>query len=95
VLASPVAWEHHYGILLPIYALLFSVLYQQRVFGRATPPWLAATYVLTSNYFGIAQLAAGTRANPLQSHLLLGAVMVLVGLYRLRGLEQTAEEESS
>ncbi len=95
MLASPVAWEHHYGILLPIYALLFSVLYQQRVFGRATPPWLAATYVLTSNYFGIAQLAAGTRANPLQSHLLLGAVMVLVGLYRLRGLEQTAEDESS
>ncbi len=81
--------------MLPIYALLFPVLYQQRVFGRATPPWLAATYVLTSNYFGIAQLAAGTRANPLQSHLLLGAVMVLVGLYRLRGLERTAEEESS
>ena len=95
VLASPVAWEHHYGILLPIYALLFPALYQQRVFGRATLPWLAASYILTSNYFGIAQLAAGTRANPLQSHLLLGAVMVLVGLYRLRGLEQTGEEERS
>ncbi len=65
------------------------------MFGRATLPWLAASYILTSNYFGFAQLAAGTRANPLQSHLLLGAVMVLVGLYRLRGLEQTAEEESS
>jgi len=46
-------------------------------------------------YGDVAQLAAGTRANPLQSHLLLGAAMVLVGLYRLRGLEQTADEEGS
>ena len=95
VLASPVAWEHHYGILLPIYALLFPVLWRRPVLGRGTLAWLAASYLLTSNYFGITQLAAGTRANPVQCYLLLGAMMVLVGLYRLRGREQMDEEQSS
>lgn len=32
--ASPVAWEHHYGILLPIYAFLVPLLLNQPVLGK-------------------------------------------------------------
>src|SRR5207247_3064733 len=66
VMASPVAWEHHYGILMPFYAVLLPALVRRPVFGRATIPYLGASYVLTSNYLGITQLTASTRANLLQ-----------------------------
>jgi len=36
VMASPVAWEHHYGILMPFYAVLLPALVRRPVFGRAT-----------------------------------------------------------
>jgi len=92
VMASPVAWEHHYGILMPFYAVLLPALVRRPVFGRATIPYLGASYVLTSNYLGITQLTASTRANLLQSYLLAGAVLVLVCLYRLRAASETSAE---
>src|SRR5262249_54601936 len=60
VMASPVAWEHHYGILLPIYAVIVPVAF------RASPRalcWLAVSYVIASNYFGVTRLAANTYVN--------------------------------
>src|SRR5262249_23501166 len=35
-MASPVAWEHHYGILLPIYAAILPILLESRPLGRWT-----------------------------------------------------------
>ncbi len=81
VMASPVAWEHHYGILLPIYAVLLPKVLRPP---RAPVVWLAVSYVLTSNYFGVTTLAAGTWLNFVQSSLLFGATTVLVCLYRSR-----------
>jgi len=84
VMASPVAWEHHYGILLPIYAGIAPVAF------RASPAalvWLAVSYVLASTYLGVTRLAANTYVNFVQSSLLVGATIVLVALYRLRGQE--------
>jgi len=81
VMASPVAWEHHYGILLPIYAALLPLALRAP---RAPVVWLAVSYALTSNYFSVTKLAAGTWLNFVQSSLLFGAAMVLLCLYRLR-----------
>jgi len=89
VMASPVAWEHHYGVLLPLYAALLPLALR-----LPKPPlvWLAVSYVLTSNYFSVTKLAAGTSLNFVQSWILFGALIVLVCLYRLRA--QTARSES-
>jgi alpha-1,2-mannosyltransferase len=84
VLASPVAWEHHYGILLPCYAVLLPTLARRPVFGRLTLPGLAASYMVASNYWGFTRGLAATRMNVLQSYLLFAALFVLVCLYALR-----------
>jgi hypothetical protein len=85
--ASPVAWEHHYGILAPIYAAVAPAMLARRVLGAITAPWLAVSYVLTSNYFDVARRAADTPFTPMQSYLLAGALMLLVAMYRLRSIE--------
>lgn len=83
-LASPIAWEHHYGILLPVYAVALPPLMRRRVLGRATIPLFALSFFLSSNYFGVANRLAYTRWNVLQSSLYLGALLLLVCLHRLR-----------
>jgi alpha-1,2-mannosyltransferase len=77
--ASPIAWEHHYGILLPVYAVMLpAVLHDRR---RAA--WLIASYVLASNFIPATKLLAATPFNVLQSYLLAGAFIVLALLYRM------------
>ncbi len=93
-MASPIAWEHHYGILLPIYAVLLPNLLQTPVFGRLTFPLLGLSYVLASGYFAVVNrfAYAPDGLNVLQSYLFVGALMVLLCLYRLRSrpLAETA-----
>lgn len=84
-LASPLAWDHHYGILMPMFACILPVtLASWR--GRAGPlVVLAASFVLTSNFFHpIAARFASTRFNVLQSYVFGGALLLLVYLHRLR-----------
>jgi hypothetical protein len=84
-IASPVAWEHHYGILLPIFAYFAPRLWAERSFGRRTLLWLAIAYVLCSNFFAVSTaLAPIPVANLGQSYLLFGALMVWLGLLKLR-----------
>lgn len=86
--ASPVAWEHHYGILMPMYAMMLPAMLRWPVFGSWTLPLLAGSYVLSSNFFHVAQEAAGTPLlTPIQSYLLVSAFFVLVSLYMLRHKE--------
>ncbi len=86
-MASPIAWEHHYGILLPIYALLLPRLLAFPVLGPRTMPVLALSWVLTANLFTVADWTAASRWNVLQSYLLAGAfvVLFLLQLARRRG----------
>ncbi len=44
-LASPITWEHHYGVFLPIFAFAVPMLMNFRPFGRATAPVLVISYV--------------------------------------------------
>ncbi|MBW4520776.1 MAG: DUF2029 domain-containing protein [Scytolyngbya sp. HA4215-MV1] len=92
-IASPVVWEHHYGILLPIYAFLLPCLIQRPVFGKFTLPYLCLSYILTSNHFEFTDFFAPIPIlNILQSYRLIGGLMVLVCLHRLRSGRALAQK---
>lgn len=83
-MASPVAWEHHYGILLPIYAFLVPYLLKKQIFGKMTIPYLCLSYILCSNNFSINKAIAHIPLlNIFQSYLFAGSLMVLGSLYIL------------
>lgn len=83
-MASPIAWEHHYGILLPIYAFLLPRLLQEKGNQVRALTCLAVSYLLTSHFLMVTQRLAETPWNFVQSYLLAGAVLVLAILFRLR-----------
>lgn len=76
-MASPIAWEHHYGVTLPIYAVLLAGSLDD----RRRLAWLALSYVLVSTYFPLANALAASPLNILQSTLLAGAIVMLVLLH--------------
>jgi len=85
-LAAPIAWEHHYGILLPIFAVLLANLPDDRRWRI----WFLVSFVLASNFFAVTKLLAPTIMNVGQSYLFVAAVIVLVLLYLL---PETIERE--
>jgi len=80
-IVSPIAWEHHYGILLPLLAVLVPACLDVSWRRRRTAVWLAAAFLLTGQYFHIAQRTADTAWNLLQSYVLFGALMILAAAY--------------
>lgn len=76
-MASPIAWEHHYGIMLPAFALLAV----EMAHSRAATIALAIAYALMANFFPVTQLLAPTGLNILQSYVLAGAVILLALLH--------------
>lgn len=83
-MASPIAWEHHYGILAPIFALVAGRLLHDPT-ARSSSRWLLLfAYLATSNYLAVLLRLADTPFNFLQSYLFFGALATLVVLLRLR-----------
>lgn len=78
--ASPVAWEHHFGVLLPGFALCFVALLRGES-ARLSRPWLmaslAAIFIVAASPEGVLNLLAATPANILQSYLFLCALWLL------------------
>ncbi len=85
-MASPVAWEHHYGILAPMFAALLPMAWVGRAHddGRASAWLLLMAYLLTSNLLEPSGLLASSRLNVLQSYVWFGGVLMLVYLYAVR-----------
>lgn len=84
-IASPIAWEHHYGVMPPMFAIALAAMLRWPVFGRWTVAYLAVAYVLCANFLQFTVRFADTPVlTPLQSYLLAGALMVLVAFYSLR-----------
>ena len=84
-MASPVAWNHHYGIFLPMFAFSAPLLMQVRPFGRSTAFVLTTAYILMANAFLRPNLLF---TNPwtglMGSYLFFGALMFFGLLVVLR-----------
>jgi alpha-1,2-mannosyltransferase len=77
-MASPVAWEHHYGILLPILAWLWFAIYAGRDTSQAKIA-MATAWVLASNSIPpVTALASVPIVNVFESYLYLGGLLVLI-----------------
>lgn len=79
--ASPVAWEHHYGVVIGLFAAALPLIWvrdQQAV-------WiLALSYLLVSNCFTITNVVAEYPIiNAAQSYLYAGILVLLYLLYRI------------
>lgn len=76
--ASPVAWEHHYGVLLPCFAFVLV----RALSGAAPWAWLALAHALVGNAWSPLNWLAGTWLGVLQSYTLFGALLLLWLLLR-------------
>jgi len=90
-MASPLAWEHHYGITLPVYAVLLAA----NIGNSTRLIWLAASYVLLSTYVPATNLLAATPLNILQSTLFAGAVILLLLLHGKSGTDGGRQAEAA
>ena len=81
-MTSPIAWVHHYGVLLPILAATAPGILANRAFGRWTGAVLALCYIAVSQQIGAANLLAGTAFGLFQSYVLVAAVVLLLATYR-------------
>jgi hypothetical protein len=84
-MGSPVAWEHHYGVFLPIFAAALPGLLRTRPLGRATGILFAISYVAIAN---VMQRPRHYFWNPwfglLASHLFFGSLLLFALLLALR-----------
>ncbi|MDP9039499.1 MAG: DUF2029 domain-containing protein [Acidobacteriota bacterium] len=85
VIATPMAWEHHYGIMLTVLVWLWFAVYRT---GREPAVWPALAWVLIADFLSPLNALAGVRvANVLQSYMYFGALLLiclLVGAGRQR-----------
>ena len=82
-MASPIAWEHHYAIVFTIFLLMIPYMhtfYKDKVW---TLLLFVIGYVLVSQYYQFVNTFADTRWNILQSHLFIGACILLFFLFRV------------
>jgi alpha-1,2-mannosyltransferase len=80
VVGSPVAWEHHYGILLPVFAVALRCALDWPFAARRGLHLglLALCWTLVANFIPFADVLAGTKWQFLQAHLFFGALLLLV-----------------
>ncbi|HEY8149640.1 MAG TPA: glycosyltransferase family 87 protein [Vicinamibacteria bacterium] len=80
-MASPIAWEHHYGVALPIFVVAYRIC---AAGSKRTRAALAVSYVFVANCLWVTKALAGSRLNVLESYLFFGAIVLLVVLVRCR-----------
>jgi hypothetical protein len=82
VIATPMAWEHHYGVMLPLFVWLWFAVYRRGVGSAWT---LALAWVLIADFLSpLNFFAAVPIANLLQSYMYFGALLLLGLLLRAR-----------
>ena len=82
-MASPVAWDHHYGVLLPILVLGAGAAGSVGNCPRWVMPALAVATVATGNLWEPLIDVEAPPWNIVQSYVLAGALVALATLYRL------------
>lgn len=85
-LASPIAWEHHYGVLFPVFVSTWLVLW----FGDTTLKsiWVkiafVAFYLIAANVFPFAKFVADSYLNVMQSYLFFAALGMFIILVLIK-----------
>jgi hypothetical protein len=79
-MASPIAWEHHYGVLVPIIILLFALLDRFRPAERVL---LGLSFIAIAAEHSWTNHFADGWHSILQSYLFFGALCIMVLLYRV------------
>lgn len=87
-IASPIAWEHHYGVLLPLAGTALALL-GTGARHRAALVVLVISWVLTANYLPVTNHSSDTWLNFIQSYLFFAALLLLGVLVYLRGGTQS------
>jgi len=81
VAASPMAWEHHYGVVVGIFVWVW---FAYGCWQRKSPWLLGVAFFLTMNFLAATNLLADRRGwNVLQSYMYFGALLLLFVLMRL------------
>lgn len=84
-LASPIAWEHHYGSFLPLLAAAFPLIMRFAPLGKWTAPLFAFSYLAMSNALERPEFIF---ANPwlglIGSHIFFGAIVFYFLLLAVR-----------
>jgi len=80
VIATPMAWEHHYGVMLPIFVWLWFGVYR---LGAGSVGKLALAFVPIADFLSPFNLLAAIPVlNVLQSYMYFGALLLLWLLMR-------------
>lgn len=80
VIATPMAWEHHYGVMLPIFVWLWFGVHRT---GTGSVVKLALAFVLIADFLSPFNLLADIPGlNVLQSYMYFGALLLLWLLMR-------------
>jgi hypothetical protein len=81
IVGSPVAWEHHYGILLPLYLVALRAIFAPQARNRAAAiAALTASWILVANFIPVTAFFAHGWAAAAQAYCLFGAVLLLATL---------------
>ncbi|NML17084.1 glycosyltransferase family 87 protein [Azohydromonas caseinilytica] len=85
-MASPIAWEHHYGVMSPAFPVLAALLWDDETPASRPASWglLVLAFLFCSRFWPSAQELALSWANVAQSYLFLASLVVLWLLYRMR-----------
>jgi hypothetical protein len=85
-LASPIAWEHHYGVLFPIFVCVWLILWFGDVSLKSV--WFkvafVAFYLIAANVFPFAKFVADSYLNVLQSYLFFAALGLFIILLLIK-----------
>jgi alpha-1,2-mannosyltransferase len=94
-LASPIAWIHHYGAFLPVFAAAVPGLFYARPLGRTTVPLLALSYVAMANLLVWPEVVFRNRWVGLAgSHLFFGSLTFFGLLLALRAARWDVQESA-
>jgi alpha-1,2-mannosyltransferase len=94
-IASPIAWTHHYAVLLPLFALALPAALGAGRERRLLTALLGLSFFLIANtYRQVAQLAQ-TPFNFVQSYVLVGGLVFLFALYLLRAVAARERREQA
>ncbi len=89
-IASPVAWTHHYAVLLPVFALALPATVATPGLGPRGIALLATAFCLVANNYRALNRLADSPLNFLQSYVFFGGLLLLVHLYRVRAAQANA-----